>query len=123
MYQAIAKWLLRPFQEDGDRVMERTLCRLLLVNLLLQLFDGIASYQLISAGLPEENPVIAALIADWGVIAALLCSKFLGCALILMIFLLRHRIEVIAAQGLTVLAYFYSCVGVALVMKMLVILT
>jgi hypothetical protein len=40
-----------------------------------------------------------------------------------MIFSLRHKIEVIAAQGLTVLAYFYSCVGVALTMKMLVILT
>jgi hypothetical protein len=103
--------------------MERTLCRLLIVNLLLQLFDGVASYKIISAGLPEENPVVAALIAQWGVIGGLLCSKFVGCALVLMIFLLRHKIEVIAAQGLTVLAYFYSCVGVALVVKMLVILT
>ncbi|MEA2658868.1 MAG: hypothetical protein QOF64_1464 [Candidatus Binatota bacterium] len=103
--------------------MERTLCRLLIVNLLLQLFDGVASYKIISAGMPEENPVVASLIAQLGLVGGLLCSKFVGCALIVMIFSLRHKIEVIAAQGLTVLAYFYSCVGVALTMKMLVILT
>lgn len=102
--------------------MQRTLCRLLILNLFLQLFDGLASYRIITAGLPEENPVVAGLIANLGVIGGLLCSKFLGCALVLAIFALRNRIEVIAAQGLTVLAYFYSCVGASLMVKMLVIL-
>jgi hypothetical protein len=36
--------------------------------------------------------------------------------------MLRNKIEVVAAQGLTVLAYFYCCVGAALMVKMLVIL-
>jgi len=98
--------------------MRDSLRQLLVVNLLLQLFDGLASYHIISAGVPEENPIVASAIANWGVSGGLLYSKVIGCALVVLIFLLRHKVEVIATQGLTILAYVYSCLGVFLIVKM-----
>jgi hypothetical protein len=103
--------------------MDGPLGRLLIVNLLLQLVDGVASYHIISAGVPEENPVVAAAIANWGVMGGLLYCKVFGCVLVVVIFLFRHKVTLAATQGLTVLAYLYSCLGVLLIMKMLVIFT
>jgi len=103
--------------------MSGSLVQLLIVNLLLQLVDGLASYHIISAGVPEENPIVASAIANWGVSGGLLYSKALGCALVLLVFLLRHKAEVIATQGLTVLAYVYSCLGVFLMVKMALMFT
>jgi uncharacterized protein DUF5658 len=101
--------------------MHGPLGRLLLVNLLLQLVDGVASYHIIAAGVPEENPVVASAIASWGLVNGLVYCKLLGCALVIVIFLFRHKVTLVATQGLTVLAYLYSCLGVMLIMKMLVI--
>ena len=101
--------------------MRPSLVQLLIVNLLLQLVDGLASYHIIAAGVPEENPVVATFITNWGVMGGLLYGKVLGCALVIMIFLLRHRVAVVATQGLTILAYVYSCLGIFLMMKMLVL--
>ena len=110
----IARWFF---------AMHNSLGQLLVVNLLLQLFDGLASYHIISAGVPEENPIVASAIANWGVSGGLLYSKALGCALVVLIFLLRHKVEVIATHGLTVLAYVYSCLGVFLMVTMVLLFT
>lgn len=116
---ALAKVILR---NDSNIMwfftMSASLGQLLIVNLLLQLLDGVASYHILSAGVPEENPVVASAIANWGVLGGLVYSKALGCSLVLLVFLLRHRVEAIAAQGLTVLAYLYSCLGVLLMVKL-----
>jgi hypothetical protein len=101
--------------------MHASLVQLLVVNLLLQIVDGLASYHILAAGVPEENPVVATFIANWGVMGGLLYGKVLGCALVILIFLLRHRVGVVATQGLTVLAYVYSCLGIFLMMKMFVL--
>jgi hypothetical protein len=101
--------------------MHGSLGQLLIANLLLQLFDGLASYQIISAGVPEENPLVASFIANWGVVGGLLYSKFLGCALVVLVFMLRHKVELAVTQGLTILAYLYSCLGVLLMIKMLLL--
>ncbi len=103
--------------------MSASLGQLLIVNLLLQLLDGLASYHILSAGVPEDNPVVASAIVNWGVSGGLLYSKALGCALVVLIFLLRHKVEVIVTQGLTVLAYIYSCLGVCLLVKMALMFT
>jgi hypothetical protein len=87
----------------------------------LQLFDGIASYHIISAGVPEDNPIVAAAIDNWGVFGGLLYSKTLGCALVILLFTVRHKAEFIVRQGLTVLASLYSCVGIFLMWKMLLL--
>ena len=101
--------------------MHASLVQLLVVNLLLQIVDGLASYHILAAGVPEENPVVATFITNWGVMGGLLYGKVLGCALVILIFLLRHRVGVVATQGLTILAYVYSCLGIFLMMKMFVL--
>ena len=97
--------------------------QLLIVNLLLQLVDGLASYHILAAGVPEANPAVAYAIAHWGLKDGLLYSKTLGCALVVLIFMLRHKVGIIATQGLTILAYVYSCLGVLLMVKLLVLYT
>ena len=95
--------------------------QLLIVNLLLQLVDGLASYRILSTGVPEANPAVAYAIAIWGVMGGLLYSKLIGCALLMLIFMLRHKVGIIATQGLTILAYVYSCLGILLMVKLLVL--
>ena len=106
----------------GDSEMRQgTIVTLAIANILLQIVDGLASYHILSAGVPEENPVVATFITNWGVMGGLLYGKVLGCALVILIFLLRHRVAVVATQGLTILAYVYSCLGIFLMMKMFVL--
>jgi hypothetical protein len=100
-----------------------SLVKLLIINLLLQAFDGFASYHIISAGVPEENPVVATFIDNWGVMGGLLFSKSLGCALVVLVFMLGKRVQLIATQGLTIMAYLYSCLAVFLVVKLLEVFT
>ena len=116
-----SKLIVRHFDDWVTMTMRASLVQLLIVNLLLQLVDGLASYHIIAAGVPEENPVVATFITNWGVMGGLLYGKVLGCALVILIFLLRHRVGVVATQGLTVLAYVYSCLGIFLMMKMFVL--
>ena len=97
--------------------------QLLIVNLLLQLVDGLASYLILSTGVPEANPVVAHAIAHWGLKDGLLYSKILGCVLVVLVFMLRDKVGIIATQGLTILAYVYSCLGVLLMVKLLVLYT
>ncbi len=35
------------------------------VNLLLQAFDGVLTYRVLSLGIPEANPLVSASIAQW----------------------------------------------------------
>ena len=50
---------------------------LLILNLTLQVFDGLFSYQVFSLGAQEANPIVAAAISTWGVIYGLLYKKTL----------------------------------------------
>jgi len=101
--------------------MHASVRQLLILNLLLQLVDGLASYHILSAGVPEENPLVAGAIANWGILGGLVYSKGLGCALVLLVFSLRHKVEALVTNGLTMLAYVYSCLGVLLMAKMAVL--
>ena len=101
--------------------MRASVGQLLIVNLLLQLVDGLASYQILAAGVPEENPLVAGAIANWGLFGGLLYTKALGCALVLLLFSLRHKVELLVTKGLTMLAYIYSCLGILLTAKLALI--
>ena len=103
--------------------MQASLGQLLVVNLLLQLFDGFASYHILSAGVPEKNPVVASAIDNLGLVGGLIFSKAFGCALVLFIFSLRHKVELFVTQGLTVLAYVYSGLGVYLTVTIALLFT
>ena len=70
------------------------------VNLLLQAFDGVLTYRVLSLGIPEANPLVSASIAQWGELWGLLLWKTLACVLLLVIFRFRHQ-----RQSLTIHAY------------------
>jgi hypothetical protein len=97
--------------------MQDAIVKLVLANLLLQVLDGVASYQILSAGVPELNPLMAFYIENWGLMGGLFYGKLVGCALVWLIFLLRKRVGPTVAKGLMLVACFYSILGVLLMAK------
>jgi Domain of unknown function (DUF5658) len=96
-----------------------TLRDLLILNLTLQVFDGLFSYQVFSLGAEEANPIVAAAISNWGVIYGLLYKKTLACVLLLLIFALRHRHELLVKRAMVLTASAYACVTLACLWKLL----
>jgi hypothetical protein len=98
----------------------RTIHHLLILNLLLQLFDGLLSYQVLSAGASEANSLVHTAIVNWGTISGLLYYKGLACVLLLMIFAFRHRRTLLTMQALTITATVYTCFGIACIWQLLI---
>src|SRR5712692_7642183 len=69
-------------------------------NLLLQLLDGVLTYQVVSIGIHEANPLVRQAIIEWGAAWGLLYWKLLACVLLALIFALTYR-----RQGLTIKAF------------------
>jgi hypothetical protein len=92
---------------------------LLILNLTLQVFDGLFSYQAFTLGAAEANPFVSAAIANWGVIYGLLYKKILACALLLLVFALRHRVPSLTKQGLIATASAYGLVEAVSLWKLL----
>ena len=66
---------------------------LLLLNLLLQAFDGIATYVGLAAGVGEGNPILAWTLVRLGPAPALCVFKLQACACLLLLWRLRtHRL-------------------------------
>jgi hypothetical protein len=107
--------------KGSSEMKQGTIVTLAIVNILLQFVDGLASYHILSAGVPEENPLVATYIAHWGVFGGLLYSKAIGCVLVILIFMLRKRVEAVVVHGLTIMACVYSVLAVLLIMKMVVL--
>ena len=82
---------------------------LLILNLTLQVFDGLFSYQLFSLGAVEVNPFVASAIAEWGVIWGLLFNKLVGSVASIVIFAVSERQYLLARRGLTFTAVIYGC--------------
>ena len=85
----------------------------LIYNLFLQFFDGLLTYQALSRGVPEANPLVNAAIVEWGVIWGLLYWKTLACVLLLLIFALRHRRKALTIRALALTASVYSVFSAA----------
>jgi hypothetical protein len=92
---------------------------LLILNLTLQVFDGLFSYQVFSLGAAEANPFVSAAIASWGVIYGLLYKKILACALLLLVFAFRHSLPLLTRRGLIVAASVYASVAVVCLWEIL----
>lgn len=92
---------------------------LLSFNLLLQLTDGLVSYQSFVLGAVEANPVVAAAIVNWGLIWGLAYNKILACLLLLLIFVLRHSSRSLTHRTLTVTASVYVCAIIVCVWELL----
>jgi len=78
-------------------------------NLLLQIFDGLYTYHVLSQGVPEANPFVSSTIAQWGAIWGIVYWKLLACALLALIFALRHFRRAMAMRALTLTSCVYSC--------------
>jgi len=92
---------------------------LLILNLTLQVFDGLFSYQVFSLGAVEANPFVSAAIFSWGVTNGLLYKKILACALLLLVFAFRHRLPSLTQRGLMMTASVYACVALVCLWKLL----
>jgi hypothetical protein len=91
---------------------------LLVLNLLLQLLDGSVTHARISLGAAEASSLANAALENWGTMSGLLYNKILACALLLLIYALRHRRAVMAANALTITACVYSCYTAAAVVQL-----
>ena len=80
------------------RTVEAHLYRLLVLNVALQLFDGVATYQGLRLGFNEANPLLTAAFGLLGVGPALLLFKAKACGLLMLL----HRATP-ARVGITVL--------------------
>ena len=79
--------------------------RLLLLNILLQLFDGIATYSGHHMGIREGNPLLRNAFHLWGVAPSLLVFKAQACALLLIIYRIASEELARPAFGLLVGVY------------------
>ena len=100
------------YPEGNGRAAIMTVRDLLILNLMLQAFDGLFSYQAFSVGAVEGNPLVSAAISSWGMIYGLLYKKFLACALLFLIFALARRHRELVRRAMIVTASVYVCVAV-----------
>ena len=92
---------------------------LLGLNLFLQIFDGTASYFILSRGEAELNPIVGAAIDAWGLVWALLYWKVFVCALLVILYSLRRYRPILPLRGLTFVAIVYSVLGLYLVFHLI----
>ena len=79
-------------------------------NLLLQIFDGLFTYYVLTRGVPEANPFIRDAIYSWGEIWGLVYWKVFACALLALLFTLRHLRQGLSFKALTLTSTVYSYV-------------
>ena len=80
---------------------QRRLLELFILNVLLQIFDAVATYQGLRIGLREANPILVAAFAHLGTLPTLLASKSIACALLwVLAYNCRHAIVVPALKFL-----------------------
>jgi hypothetical protein len=84
-----------------------------MLNILLQIFDGVLTYHVLCDGVPEANPLVSSAIAQWGSLWGLLYWKIVACALLGFIFALRHRRRSLAIKALALTAAVYAYVSIA----------
>ena len=88
-------------------------------NLFLQIFDGTASYFILSRGESELNPFVAAAIEAWGLFWALVSWKAFTCALLVLLYWLGRYRPMLPLPGLTFVAIVYTALGFYLVLHLL----
>ena len=90
---------------------ERGLFALLMLNVALQVFDGLATYHGMRFGFGEGNPVLVEIMALVGPAAALILTKLYACGCLLGIWHVRHAR--LALPALVVIAVVYATCSLA----------
>jgi hypothetical protein len=92
-------------------ITERGMLALVGVNLALQVFDGVATYVGLHAGMAEGNPLLAWALGQLGPASALCLFKLQACACLLLLWCVRrHRL---VAPALVVSAAVYVVCSLA----------
>ena len=86
---------------------DRALFALLLVNLALQAFDGVATYSGIRVGFGEGNPLLAHAMEAFGLVSTLVIAKVAACLLLGVLWM--NRRSPLALPGLALTAAVYAC--------------
>lgn len=79
---------------------------LFVLNIALQIFDGIATYSGLHLGIREGNPLLRSAFHVWGVVPTLLVIKLN--ASVLLLFIYRNASQSLGQLALTVLASVYA---------------
>jgi len=91
---------------------ERVLIALLVINVFLQVFDGVATYFGVAAGYGEGNPLVAASFTYMGIGPALCFAKIYACGCLLLIWHLGRRSSLaVPAMIGTAIAYVAASVA------------
>lgn len=104
MQSAIA--LTRRWPSLSLRQADRLLFALLLVNVALQVFDGIATYSGIRVGFGEGNPLLAHAMDVFGLASTLIVAKLAACLLLGVLWV--NRQSPLALPGLALTAAVYA---------------
>jgi hypothetical protein len=81
---------------------ERGVYDLFVLNIALQIFDGVATYQGLRVGWREANPILVAAFAHFGIGPTLLLFKANACGLLFL--LNRYRAHAMVGPALALLA-------------------
>ncbi len=84
---------------------ERVVGALVLMNLALQLFDGVATYVGLHAGFNEGNPLLAWAFGTLGPASALCLFKLEACACVLVLWRLRWSRLAVPALAISAAVY------------------
>jgi hypothetical protein len=80
--------------------------RLLLLNILLQLFDGLATHGgLLYLGVHEANPLLRIGFQLWGIGPTLLLFKTAACALLVLVYRIASDEQALPALGMLAAVY------------------
>jgi Domain of unknown function (DUF5658) len=101
-HQAEVQARCAPYQQARSSF----LFRLLLLNIVLQIFDGVATCSGLHLGIREANPLLRGAFHTWGVVPTVLFFKVNACVLLLFVY--RFASERIVMPALSVLACAYS---------------
>ena len=86
-----------------------TLYRLFVLNMALQLFDGVATYQGLRIGFQEANPILLQAFSQIGVLPTLVFYKAYACGLLVMLHVITPaRLGVPILQGLAAVYCIFS---------------
>jgi len=86
--------------------MMNPLLALLVLNVLLQVFDGVATARGLQLGMHEGNHLLAAAFDYWGVGPALVLSKGFACAALIFVYVAASR--EVARKALAMIAIIYG---------------
>ncbi len=95
----------RPAEARATTLRADPLYNLFLLNIVLQLFDGVATYSGLHLGVGEANQLLCNAFALWGVGPSLILFKTLACATLVLLY--RSAPEELSRRALTFLAGIY----------------